>query len=44
MEMAIKQGEKIERYKPSGQIWEDDGDKASTAYHMKDGSIVYVPE
>lgn len=44
MEMVVKQGEKIERYKSSGQIGEGDGDKAGTAYRMKDGSIVYVPE
>lgn len=44
MEMMIKKGEKIERYKASGQIGEGEGAKAGTAYRMKDGSIVYVPE
>ncbi|MCZ8251787.1 MAG: DUF2149 domain-containing protein [Hylemonella sp.] len=44
MEMMIKKGEKIERYKASGQIGQGEGDKAGTAYRMKDGSIVYVPE
>jgi hypothetical protein len=44
MEMMIKKGEKIERYKSSGQIGQGEGDKAGTAYKMKDGSIVYVPE
>ncbi|MFN4361827.1 MAG: DUF2149 domain-containing protein [Hylemonella sp.] len=44
MEMVIKKGEKIEHYKASGQIGQGEGAKAGTAYRMKDGSIVYVPE
>ncbi len=44
MEMIVKQGEKIERYKSSGAIGSGDGEKAGVAYRMKDGSIVYVPE
>ncbi len=44
MEMMVKKGEKIERFKASGQIGEGEGAKAGTAYRMKDGSIVYVPE
>ena len=44
MEIRIKKGEKIERYKSSGQIGQGDGAKAGTAYRMKDGGIVYVPE
>ncbi len=44
MEMMVKKGEKIERYKASGQIGQGEGAKAGTAYRMKDGSIVYVPE
>jgi hypothetical protein len=44
MEIMIKKGEKIERYKASGQIGQGEGAKAGTAYRMKDGSIVYVPE
>lgn len=44
MEMMIKKGEKIERYKASGAIGQGEGAKAGTAYRMKDGSIVYVPE
>jgi hypothetical protein len=44
MEMMIKKGEKVERYKSSGKIGQGEGDKAGTAYKMKDGSIVYVPE
>lgn len=44
MEMVVKKGEKIERYKSSGVIGQGEGAKAGTAYRMKDGSIVYVPE
>jgi len=44
MEMIVKQGEKIERYKSSGAIGSGDGEKAGVAYRMKDGAIVYVPE
>lgn len=44
MQVMVKKGEKIEHYKSRGQIGEGQGDKAGTAYRMKDGSIVYVPE
>lgn len=44
MELVVKQGEKIERYKASGAIGSGDGQQAGVAYRMKDGSIVYVPE
>ena len=45
-EMRGKKGEKIGRYKASGAIGQGEGEgaKAGTAYRMKDGSIVYVPE
>lgn len=44
MEMVIKKGEKIERYKASDAIGQGEGNKAGVAYRMKDGSFVYVPE
>lgn len=44
MEVLVKKGQKIERYKSNGQVGQGEGDKAGTAYRMKDGSIVYVPE
>ncbi len=44
MEMVVKKGEKIERYKANGSIGTGDGEKAGVAYRMKDGSMVYVPE
>lgn len=44
MEVVIKKGEKIEKYKANGSIGSGDGEKAGVAYKMKDGSMVYVPE
>ncbi|HSI23434.1 MAG TPA: DUF2149 domain-containing protein [Methylophilaceae bacterium] len=44
MEMIVKKGEKIERYKANGNIGSGDGEKAGVAYRMKDGSMIYVPE
>lgn len=44
MEVLVKKGEKIEKYKASGEIGGGDGEKAGVAYKMKDGSMVYVPE
>jgi len=44
MEVIVKKGEKIDKYKASGQIGQGEGEKAGVAYRMKDGSMVYVPE
>lgn len=44
MELVVKKGDKIERYKSSGAVGSGDGEKAGVAYRMQDGSIVYVPE
>ncbi len=44
MEMLVKKGEKLERYKASGQIGQGEGEKAGVAYRMRDGTMVYVPE
>ena len=44
MEMVVKKGEKIERYKANGNVGSGDGEKAGVAYRMKDGSMMYVPE
>ncbi len=44
MELTIKEGEKIETYKSSGEIGTGEGVRAGVAYKMPDGSIVYVPE
>jgi len=44
MEMIVKKGERIERFKSTGQQGQGEGTKAGVAYRMKDGSVVYVPE
>jgi len=44
MEIIIKDGKKITKYKASGKIGEGEGEKAGVAYKMKDGSMIYVPE
>jgi len=44
MEIIIKKGEELKKYQSSGQIGEGDGVKAGSAYRLKDGSMVYVPE
>ena len=44
MEVIMKKGKKITKYKSSGKIGEGEGEKAGVAYKMKDGSIVYVPD
>ena len=44
MELIVKEGKKIEKYKSEGKIGTGEGVKAGIAYKMADGSIVYVPE
>ncbi len=44
MEMFIKDGEKIEHYKSTGEIGQGEGAKAGVAYRMNDGTMIYVPE
>ena len=44
MEMLVKKGDKIERFKANGESGEGEGAKAGVAYRMKDGTVVYVPE
>lgn len=44
MQMLVKHGEKIERFRSTGQAGQGEGSKAGVAYRMKDGSVVYVPE
>lgn len=44
MEIVVKDGEKLDRYKSSGNIGQGEGAKAGVAYRLKDGSMVYVPE
>lgn len=44
MEVLVKQGKKMERYKASNQIGRGEGEKIGIAYRLRDGSMVYVPE
>jgi hypothetical protein len=44
MEIMVKDGQKLDRYKSSGSIGQGEGAKAGIAYRLKDGSMVYVPE
>jgi hypothetical protein len=44
MEIVVKKGEALKRYQSTGKIGEGQGDKAGTAYRLKDGTMIYVPE
>lgn len=44
MEVVVKEGEKLERYKANGEMGSGDGVRAGVAYRLKDGSMIYVPE
>lgn len=44
MEMVVRKGNELKHYKSSGEIGEGQGQKAGTAYQLKDGTMVYVPE
>lgn len=44
MQILIKQGQKIERFRANGETGAGEGTKAGVAYRMQDGSVVYVPE
>ena len=43
MEILSKDGQKVTRFRASGASGQGDGEKAGTAYRMKDGTMVYVP-
>jgi hypothetical protein len=44
MEIVIRDGKNIERFKSDGAMGEGRGVRAGIAYRMADGSLVYVPE
>lgn len=44
MEIIVKKGKEIERYKASGQTSEGKGKRVGAAYQLEDGQIIYVPE
>lgn len=43
MEITVKRGEKIERFRATGRSTEGNGVLAGTAYQLNDGTMVYVP-
>lgn len=43
MELTIKQGDRLTRFRASGSSTEGNGVKAGTAYQLADGTMVYVP-
>jgi len=44
MEIVVKDGQKLDRYKASGSVGQGESTKAGVAYRLKDGSMLYVPE
>ncbi|MBI1976010.1 MAG: DUF2149 domain-containing protein [Candidatus Omnitrophica bacterium] len=44
MEIIIKKGKEIERYKASGKTSEGKGRRVGVAYELEEGKIIYVPE
>lgn len=43
MEIIVKENGEIKQFKSQGDTGSGNGQKAGTAYKMKDGSMVYVP-
>lgn len=43
MEIVIKDGKKLEQFSAEGATGAGRGVKVGTAYRMRDGSLVYVP-
>ncbi len=44
MEIIIKEGQKIEQYKASGEEGAGKGKRVGSAYQLESGEIIYVPE
>lgn len=44
MEIIIKKGEEIEKYKATDAACEGKGRRVGVAYQLEDGRIIYVPE
>ncbi|MCJ8296163.1 MAG: DUF2149 domain-containing protein [Colwellia sp.] len=44
MEIIVKKGKEIKKYKSTGEVGSGEGMRAGVAYTMADGSFVYVPE
>jgi hypothetical protein len=44
MEIVVRKGDQLSRFRGEGEAGTGRGVKAGTAYRMEDGSLVYVPE
>ena len=44
MEIIVKKGKKIERYKGSKSTGEGKGKKIGVAYELENGDVIYIPE
>lgn len=44
MEIITKEGQKMERYRASTETLGGDGERLGTAYRLKSGEVIYVPE
>lgn len=44
MEIIVKKGNEIERYKASGERGEGKGRRVGVAYQLESGEVIYVPE
>jgi len=44
MEIIVKKGKKIEKYKSNGKKGEGKGKRVGIAYQLESGDIIYVPE
>ena len=44
MQIIVKEGDEIHRYKANGEAGSGKGRRVGVAYQLEDGTIVYVPE
>ena len=44
MEIVVRKGNKVERFRPSKDKLSGEGERLGTAYRLKSGEMVYVPE
>ncbi len=44
LEIIMKKGKIIKAYKATEKIGEGEGEKLGTAYRLKNGKIIYIPE
>ncbi len=44
MEVVTEQGTELQRYRPSERTLGGDGQRLGTAYRLKSGEVIYVPD